>query len=454
MNGLRAWIAIVRMGLVQTALGGIVVLCLSVFSRVMTVELALAASIPGVLVTIHHVVQLSRPRWGYGADVSGRRTPWIIGGMAVLALGSVVTVFATAWSAHSPFAGSALGVLGYVLIGVGVGAAGTNLLALLAWGVAPTRRAAAAATVWLMMIVGFIVTTAVTGALLDPFSLTQLINVTVAVAVVCFVLSVIAILGVERSLERGRVDTREDEAQENFRDVFTTIWADPKARAFTMFVAVSMLAYGMQDLILEPFAGKVFGLSPGDSTKLSSSQYQGAFFGMILAGAFAGRKNDRFGSIRLWTVSGCVASGIALAGLAFSPYAQAVADFNWPLKANVMALGFFNGVFAIAAISWMMTLAGEGEKAREGSRMGLWGAAQAVGTALGAFVGASSVDLFGLLAGASASTPFVAVFAIEAAVFVAAGLFAARMERVAHLTEDRTSNRGTLALAAAGGHHD
>ena len=36
---------------------------------------------------LHYVIQILRPRWGYGSDMGGRRTPWIIGGMAVLALG-------------------------------------------------------------------------------------------------------------------------------------------------------------------------------------------------------------------------------------------------------------------------------------------------------------------------------------------------------------------------------
>lgn len=447
MSGLREWISILRLGLVQTALGGIVVLCLSVFNRVMTVELALAATLPGALVTLHHVVQLSRPRWGYGADVGGRRTPWIVGGMAVLALGSVVAALATAWSATSITLGLAVGVLGYLLIGVGVGAAGTNLLALLAWGVSPHRRAAAAATVWLMMIVGFILTTAITGQLLDPFSLGRLISVTTGVAVIGFVLSVVAILGVERAFSRARGQEKApEEDKPAFKDVFREIWADPKARAFTIFVAVAMLAYGMQDLILEPFAGKVFGFSPGESTQLSSSQYQGAFFGMILSGALAGRRGDRFGSIRTWTFGGCAFSGVALIGLSGASFFP-----QWPLRENVLALGFFNGIFAIAAISWMMTLAGGGKTPREGSRMGLWGAAQAVGTSLGAFLGASSVDVVSLVANADTATPFVVVFGLEGLIFIAAGLYALRMERTSHIQKDTVGATNALTLAAVGG---
>ena len=58
------WAGIFRLALVQTALGSIIVLTTSTMNRVMVVELALPALVPGVLVALHHVVQLLRPRLG------------------------------------------------------------------------------------------------------------------------------------------------------------------------------------------------------------------------------------------------------------------------------------------------------------------------------------------------------------------------------------------------------
>ena len=67
---------------------------------------------------------------------------------------------ATAWMGTHPGSGIALAVVAFVLIGLGVGAAGTSLLVLLAKRVDAPRRAAAATIVWLMMIAGFAVTAA------------------------------------------------------------------------------------------------------------------------------------------------------------------------------------------------------------------------------------------------------------------------------------------------------
>ena len=70
MNGRRlGWLGIVRLGLVQAALGAVVVLATSTLNRVMVVELALPAIVPGALVALHYAVQVLRPRMGYGSDM-------------------------------------------------------------------------------------------------------------------------------------------------------------------------------------------------------------------------------------------------------------------------------------------------------------------------------------------------------------------------------------------------
>jgi MFS transporter, BCD family, chlorophyll transporter len=162
------WGNIIRLGLVQSALGAIVMLATSILNRVMVVEFALPALIPAGLVAWHYAVQLSRPRWGHGSDLGNRRTPWIIAGMGILALGGLLATHAALMLSSTPMLGGILAVVAYAMIGAGVGASGTSLLALLATRVAPARRPAAAATTWVMMILGIVVTAGVSGQLLDP----------------------------------------------------------------------------------------------------------------------------------------------------------------------------------------------------------------------------------------------------------------------------------------------
>ncbi len=415
MTGL-GWTSIVRLGLVQSAIGAIVVLTTTTLNRIMVVEYGLAASLPAGLVAVHYTVQMSRARWGHGSDGGARRTPWIIGGMAVLALGGFLAAVATTRMGEPE--GLVLAVVAFALIGIGVGAAGTSLLALLASAVAPARRPAAAAITWIMMIVGFIVTTKAVGDHLDPFSPERLVAIVGAVVATAFVIAVLAIAGVERATAPLAVTAKPD-----FGVALREIWDDTRSRRFTVFVAVSMVAYSAQELILEPFAGLLFGFTPGQSTSLAALQHSGALGGMIVVGVAGSLFGRGAGWMRGWTIAGCVGSAAALAGLGLA----AVAAPDWPLRPTVVVLGFANGVFAVAAVGSMMGLAGTGGAGREGVRMGVWGAAQAIAFAVGGFLGAVGVDLGRSLSG---STPraFLTVFAAEAAVFIVAAVLAARID--------------------------
>ena len=134
------WAGVARLVLVQACMGAVVVLCTSTLNRVMVVELGLAAVLPGLMVALHYLVQISRPRMGHGSDTGGRRTPWIIGGMLVLALGGMTATLGTVWAQSDRLAGLMLAVLGFVLIGTGVSACGTNVLVTLAKSVPDHRR--------------------------------------------------------------------------------------------------------------------------------------------------------------------------------------------------------------------------------------------------------------------------------------------------------------------------
>ena len=62
------WVQIIRLGLVQMCLGAVVVLTTSTLNRLMVVELALPAVVPGLLVALHYGIQITRPNWGYRSD--------------------------------------------------------------------------------------------------------------------------------------------------------------------------------------------------------------------------------------------------------------------------------------------------------------------------------------------------------------------------------------------------
>ena len=220
-------------------------------------------------------------------------------------------------------------------------------------------------------------------------------------------------------IEQQPTETTETDHM-SFADGIKEIWAERAARHFSIFVFLSMTAYFMQELILEPYAGLVFGFTPGASTSLSGAQNGGVFFGMISVGILCTGLN--IGSLRSWVVAGCVGSAISLTVIA----ALGLGGSAMQLSIAVVSLGFFNGMFAVGAIGSMMSLAGEGRNDREGTRVGIWGAAQAIAAGFGGLLGASMVDLLRMVLTEDAAA-YGTVFLFEAALFIASSTLALRI---------------------------
>lgn len=406
-----SWAGVARLGLVQASIGAVVVLMTSTLNRVMVVELGLAAAIPGALVALHFAVQMFfRPRLGFWSDAGGRRTPVIRMGMALLGFGGADAVAAIALVPTHRTLGLVAAAAAFVIIGLGVSAAGTPLLALLADRVSAERRGRAAAIVWLMMIAGFVVTTLVVGRLIDPFSFSRLMLVAIGVSLVAFTVAWVALAGLEGAGRAPMLMPSSDSS--SFRYALSNAWRDPATRRFAIFVFVAMLAYSAQDLVLEPFAGSVFQLTPGESTRIASVHQGGMLVGMLLTAVLSAR----WGSLPRWAAFGCAASALAFVALAVSPLVGTVGA----LRGSVLALGLANGTFAIGAIGSMMVRARGGQA---GLRMGVFGAAQAIAYAIGSFIGAAGSDIGRTISGSDARG-YMAVFAAEAVLFLVAAVLA------------------------------
>ena len=272
----------------------------------------------------------------------------------------------------------------------------------------------AATITWLMMIFGIAVTATVVGKFPDPYSPALLLKLVAVVCAGAFALTCLAIAGIEA---QHVGDAQSQTRPLPFRQGLAEVWREPRARNFTLFIFLSMTACFMQELILERYAGFALAFTPGQSTQLSGAQNGGVFVGRLLVGFAA--TGLRVGSLRTWVTLGCLGSAAALAAIALAGQVPVGVQILLP---TTVALGLFNGMFAVAAIGSMMALAGEGRSAREGTRMGLWGASQAIAAGIGGLTGAAAVDLFRLFA--DAPTAFGLVFIAEAALFGVAALMA------------------------------
>ena len=424
------WFSILRLGLVQLCIGSSVVIPLSTLNRLMKVELALPATIAGFLIALHYAVQLTRVNWGYLSDKTQNRSQWIIFGMLILGIGGVLAS-ASIPLIESNFAfGIMLALFSYTLIGFGVGAAGTPLLALLASYSSKSQKGFAASITFLMMILGLAITGITAGIILDPYSHQKLIKITASLAIITNILSFLSLKNLEKSL-RNNADARTPNAinyDVPFLEGIKKVWMEREARLFTIFIFISMGAFSMQDPILEPFAGEVFGFAVGESTKLDGFHKIGTLIGIILIilclskfrigfGSLSFVKNERLGSEKFWLITGCLFSALSL--IIISVLGLTYRDPGI-LNSVVFLFGISNGVFTAGILGTMLHLASRGSGDNNtGTRMGIWGAAQAYATMIAVFVSTVLVDILGLMMNSLPSV-YGIVFLTAASFFIAA----------------------------------
>ena len=411
-----SWFSIFRLGLVQLCIGSSVVIPLSTLNRLMKVELALPATIAGFLIALHYAVQLTRVNWGHFSDKTQNRSQWIIFGMLILGIGGILA------SVSIPLIGSRFGqgimlaLFSYSLIGFGVGAAGTPLLALLASYSSKSQKGFAASITFLMMILGLAVTGITVGIILDPYSHQKLIQITSSLAVITNIISFMSLRNLEKSLQNSSCNPETEAINSNvsFIEGIKKVWMEREARLFTIFIFISMGAFSMQDPILEPFAGEVFGFAVGESTKLDGFHKIGTLIGII---SIVLCLANRLGSERLWLITGCLFSALSLFIISFLGL-----TFTEPgiLNLVVFFFGISNGVFTAGILGTMLHLASRGSDGNNtGTRMGIWGAAQAYATMIAVFFSTVLVDILGLMMNSLPSV-YGIVFLTAASFFIAA----------------------------------
>ena len=423
------WFSIFRLGLVQLCIGSSVVIPLSTLNRLMKVELALPATIAGFLIALHYAVQLTRVNWGHLSDKSQNRSQWIVLGMLILGIGGILASASIPLIENRFSYGIILALLSYSLIGFGVGAAGTPLLALLATYSSKSQKGFAASITFLMMILGLAITGITVGTILDPYSHQKLLKITSSLAIITIIISFLSLRNLERSLQNSSHALTPNTINSDvpILEGIKKVWMEREARLFTIFIFISMGAFSMQDPILEPFAGEVFGFTVGESTKLDGFHKIGTLIGIISIvlclskfkigfGSLSIVKNERLGSEKLWLITGCLFSALSL--FIISLLALTFAESS-ALNSVVFFFGISNGIFTAGVLGTMLHLASRGSSDnKEGTRMGIWGATQAYATMIAVFFSTVLVDILGLIM-TSIPSVYGIVFLTAACFFIA-----------------------------------
>jgi BCD family chlorophyll transporter-like MFS transporter len=413
---------ILRLSLFQVSVGMAAVLLTGTLNRVMIVELHMSASLVALMVSLPLLFAPLRALIGFKSDhhrshLGWRRVPYIwfgtlmqFGGLAILPFAMLVM----SGGGYGPaLAGQVGAAIGFLLVGAGMHTAQTAGLAL-ATDLAPEdKRPRVVALLYVMLLVGMMVSALVIGRLLADFTPTRLVQVVQGAGALTMVLNITALWKQEA---RNRAATaHREEAQPSFREAWAIFSARPRTLRLLVAVGLGAAAFSMQDVLLEPYGGQILGLTVGATTSLTALWSIGMLTGFALAARQLGHAADPH---RL-AGYGAVVGIAAFLSVIFAAPLHAV-----PLLAiGASLIGLGGGLFSVGTLTAAMAINDGPESAgRNGLALGAWGAVQATcagaAIAIGAFardvISAAAVarDLGNTLAGPSTGYGMVYCFEI------------------------------------------
>ncbi len=442
-----------RLGLFQMALGIMSVLTLGLLNRVAIDELGIPATIAAGAIAMHQFVAPARVWFGQLSDskpIFGTyRTGYIWGGAAVfvtMAFVAVQVLWRLGSAVASPWqwSGEAIawtGLFGLVfaVYGLALSSSSTPFAALLVDVSDKDQRSRLVGIVWSMLMVGIVIGAISTSILLrqveeaSDLSLVQssISQLFLLVPVVILVLTAIATWGVEKKYSRfyhrsaqsdgaGGDDEREDKI--TLGRSLRILTASRQTALFFSFLIVMTMGLFLQEAVLEPYGGEVFGMTIGESTQLNAFFGMGTLISLGGAGFLIVPRLGKKSTVRLGCLLVAVCCLIFIA-VGFTGDARL-------FKGSVFLFGLAAGITTTGAISLMLDLT-VAETA--GTFIGAWGLAQAMSRALATVFGGAVLDIGRALFGqgeANGLASYGLVFTVQAAAMVIAALVLLRRVNV------------------------
>lgn len=444
-----------RLGLFQMGLAMMSVLTLGVLNRVLIDAdlLAVPPLLAGGALAMYQFVAPSRVWFGQMSDsrplLGYHRTGYVWLGAALFTTGSFLAVQVVwqlgnslrtvGWTTPT-YGWMALVALAFALYGLCIGCSSTPFAALLVDVSDEDNRSKLVGIVWSMLMVGIVVGAVLSARLVEGLTFETLessINrlFTVVPALV-FCLGIIATLGVEKKYSRfaSRSTLVDREDRITLGTALKVLTASRQTGLFFTFLLVMTMSLFMQQPILEPYAGDVFGMTVAESTRLNAFWGVGTLVGIPLAGFLIVPRLGKHRTARL----GCLVVALCFGLVILAGFTRSATV----LQVAVVLLGLGFGVTTNGAVSLMLDLTAA-EVA--GTFIGAWGLAQAMAQAMGTLLGGAFLELGQRLF----SQPVLAyglVFALESLGMVLAVWFLGRVS----VEEFRADTRKAVTRVLAG----
>lgn len=381
-----------------------------VWNRVMINELGYAATPVGLLLALRYFLAPLAAWAGEQSDVTNvrgyRRLPWVWGGRLAMVLGYWLVAFSTVELVRNGDFWWLGIILGFVIASLGQTVSGVTFLALVYDRAPEGQRGRAVGVVWTFLLAGYAVAGVMFARLLPDYDESQFVSFFGIVGIVMLVIWFFSTWG-EESPHRAAQPVITT-PKSNFKADLQAILTQPTARALAWFMLFSFAASFMQDTLLEPFGGKVFDMTVGET-----SRFQAYWGTMAILSSFGAiwfyRRMSGNGYQRLarWGVYTLIVT-FGLLGV------TALTEQVSLLRPSLLLLGIGYGLWNIGTVGLMVK---HSREASAGLDLGVWTVVSTVCRGAGVLAGAVLFDLLASVLDAPASA-YAVVFLVEAVLLV------------------------------------
>jgi MFS transporter, BCD family, chlorophyll transporter len=322
------------------------------------------------------------PLWGF------RRTPYIAAGLALCVAGLIFATRVALLIPENLWLGIGLGILTFGAWGMGFNLATVSYFSLASELSGEEGRSKTTAIMFFIMILFIIGTAAGMSNYLETYTPERLQNSFTLVAMVALVMGILGLLKLETRHSQPAIT----EERYSLREVYKEISTNPQVKLFFMYLVLMLAAVLGQDVLLEPFAARAFGI-PVDETTLITSIWGTAYLVSLLVTGLLEGKVSKIKIARLASWLAIAAFGV----IALSGFAGGLFLFY----GGLILLGIATGPATVANLSIMLDMTVPG---KTGMFIGAWGAASAFARLLGSITTAAirdAVDALPLSAGTS-----------------------------------------------------
>ena len=392
----------VKIGTFYIGSSAVDLLVSGVWNRVMIVDLGMAAWPVALLGALRYLLAPLSLWAGHRADThpirGSRRLAYIWIGRALVLFSLPLIPLSTGLIANGLDYGWLLALLAFVMFGSGILISGPAFLALVFDSTSYNRRGLAISIVQFILILSFAFLPLVFARMMPTYDLEDFLRLSLIIAVGA---GLIWILSVWREERPSRFEPREDKG---VREEFSGILADKRARRYAVFLGASAFFVFMQDAVMEPFGGDVFGLSVGETTRFNAFWGSGVLLGMVATILFTRRwRPDQQVGTTMWGLSVLALPLIALGASAWTSNLAMV-------RPLLVLFGIGVGIFTVGGVSLLMAMSVEAQAA---AYLALWSVIQLVSRGGGIAAGGLLRDAALAVTGSFAST-YGLVFWVEA----------------------------------------